>query len=301
MVQIQKILCPIDFFPTSEAALSYAAAVAKNYAAKLRILHVIPPVRTVFDLGGHTGSVVKAAHEDAQRRLGEMAKRVKTSGVSVSVEVRFGEIDHEILEAADELKANLVVAGTHGRRGFEQWLLGSVCERLLRRVRVPILTIGRVKRLARVPNIKRVMIGIDFSGGSNEVVSYGFSIAQEFQANVTLIHAADLSLTDVADRYKLSLLDGIRLELQKLIPPEAPNWCDIATQVEFGVPYRSILKFADRENSDVIVLGTHGKSMLERTLLGSNAERVIRGAPCPVLAVPPVPEKKAGQATKSRL
>ena len=151
-----------------------------------------------------------------------------------------------------------------------------------------------------MPNIKRVLIGIDFSAGSHEAVSYGFSIAQECQANVTLIHVADLAIGNFADRYKQPLLDGIRLEMEKLIPAEAPNWCDIATQVEFGLPYRSILKFADREKADVIVLGTHGKSLLDRTLLGSNAERIIRGAACPVLAIPPKPQKQAGKSMKRR-
>jgi nucleotide-binding universal stress UspA family protein len=144
------------------------------------------------------------------------------------------------------------------------------------------------------------LIGIDFSAGSQEVASYGFSIAQECQANVTLIHVADLAIGDVSDRYKQSLLDGIRLQMQTLIPTEAPNWCDITTHVEFGLPYRSILKLANREKPDVIVLGTHGKNLLDRTLLGSNAERIIRGASCPVLAVPPNPQKQGGKSKKSR-
>jgi nucleotide-binding universal stress UspA family protein len=149
LVRIRKIICPVDFFPPSEAALSYATSLAKEYDARLHILHVIPPVSSILDFTQDTGKLVKAAHNESQLRLAKMAKTVKGSGVNASVEIRFGEIDREILNAIDEYKANLIVAGTHGRRGFQHWLIGSVCERLLRKVPIPILTIGHTKRACR--------------------------------------------------------------------------------------------------------------------------------------------------------
>ncbi len=212
-----------------------------------------------------------------------MAKRVQDSGVPVSAEVRFGEIDHEILNAIGEYKAGLVVAGTHGRRGFEHWLMGSVCERLLRRVPVPILTIGRIKRPAGAGDIKRILVGIDFSEGSAEAAAWGLSIAQKSRIGVTLVHVTDYVTGDVPSRYRHSLLKGIRFELQDLVPAGATH---VTTRVEFGIPYQLLLTLAERERAGMIVIGTHGKSTLDRTLLGTTAERVIRGASCPVLAVP---------------
>src|SRR5262245_34155277 len=138
MIRIRRILCPVDFFPASEAALSYAALTAKKYAAKVHILHVVPPASSVLSFAEDTGQLVKSAHEESERRLARMAKSLKAGRVNTSTEVRFGEIDGEILQAIEETKADLIVAGTHGRHGFDHWLIGSVCERLLRRVRVPL-------------------------------------------------------------------------------------------------------------------------------------------------------------------
>ena len=76
-------------------------------------------------------------------------------------------------------------------------------------------------------------------------------------------------------------------ELERLVPAEARKWCTIETQVETGVPYLQILTIAEKNRADMVVMNIHGKGMLERALLGSTAERVIRGAPCPVLAIPP--------------
>ena len=291
MIRIRKILCPVDFFPASQAALSYAASLAKTYEARLHILHIIPPASSFVSFAHDTGKLVKSTHEESQQRLAKLANTVKASGVNASVEVRFGEIDREVLNAIDEYKANLVVAGTHGRRGFQRWFLGSVCERLLRSVSIPILTITHVKKIASPPNIKRILIGIDFSEGSTEAALYGFSIARQYEAEVTLLHVTDFIMGDIPNQYRHSLLEGIRLEMEKLIPKEGATACDAATRVEFGIPFQLILKLAQRGKADLIILGTHGKSMLDRTLLGSTTERVIRGAPCPVLAIPPSPAR----------
>jgi nucleotide-binding universal stress UspA family protein len=281
----------VDFYPPSKSALRYAVRLARDYEARLHIVHVVPPVRSFLRFAQNTGQIVKFQHDEAQLQLARMAKRVRTLGISTSVEVRFGEIDREILGAIDESKAGLLVARTHGRRGFQRWLLGSVCELLLRRVAVPFLTIGRVKRLTGVPDIKRILITTDFSEGSAEVVRFGFSIAQECQADVTLLHVTNLTESNVSPRDIRASSPRLLHKMNALIPAEAPKWCDIKTRVEPGIPYRVILRVAERGRMDMIVVGTHGKSLLDRTLLGSNAERVIRGAACPVLAVPPKRKK----------
>lgn len=297
MIRIRKILCPVDFHPPSEAAISYAIWLAQHNEAKLHIVHVIPPVMTVP--GRDTGEIVKSAHDESRMRLARMVNTAKGSGIAASAEVRFGEIDREILKAVDEQKANLVVAATHGRRGFQHWLMGSVCERLVRMVPVPILTVGDVRKAAGQPNIKRMLIAVDFSEGSADVVSHALSIAQECLANVMLLHVADFTTGDVAQGYQQSVMQGMRREMEKLVSDDARRWCDIATRVEFGIPYRVILRVAEQGNTDMIVLGTHGKSMLERTLLGSNAERIIRGARVPVLAIPPKLQKKVRETAAS--
>ena len=75
------------------------------------------------------------------------------------------------------------------------------------------------------------------------------------------------------------------------MPAEARNWCDIRTRVETGVPYRMILRAIEYEQPDLLVMNIHGKGMLDRALLGSTAERIVRAAFCPVMVVPPMKRK----------
>ena len=290
MVRIRKILCPHDFFPPSETALAYAVSLARTFYARIRIVHVVPPATSYFPQD--KGEVVKSAYEESQLRLASIATAVKAAGVHASAEVRLGEIDREILNAADEYKADLMVAATHGRRGFQHWLIGSTCERLLKRAHVPILTIGPVKRPRDASNFKRILIGIDFSDASEEVASWGFSIAKKFQSDVTLLHVADLAVGDIPKPYKSSLLEGIRLELEQFVPSDAEACSKVTRRVEFGMPFQHILKLAQSGKADLIVIGTHGKGMLDRALLGTSAERIIRGAPCATLSVPPKASRK---------
>src|SRR6185369_4829204 len=165
MVRIQRVLCPVDFFAASDAALLYATSVARNYDAGLHIVHVIPPVTSVFTSAAQTGETVKAADEESQTRLANMVRDAKKSGVTADSEVRFGEIDQEIVNSIDEQQADLIVAGTHGRRGFQHWLMGSVCERLLRRVSIPILTVANARAEADIDNVKHVLVATDLSDG----------------------------------------------------------------------------------------------------------------------------------------
>jgi nucleotide-binding universal stress UspA family protein len=281
------VVCPVDFFPASEAALSYAISLARNYDAGLHILHVIPPVSSVFGSEKHTAELVKKTHEDSQIRLAAMAQSVKGSGVEASFEVRFGEIDQEIVNGIDEQGADLIVAGTHGRRGVQHWLMGSVCERLLRRVSVPILTVANAKK-TDVGKIKRILVATDLSDTSSEVAAWASSIAEKYGSNITVLHVTDFVMGGVPHLYRDAVLQGINAEMKQLLPVPTQNLnIDIETRVEFGIPFRVVLAVAEQEKIDLIVLGTHGKSALERTLLGSTAERIVRGASCPILAIPP--------------
>jgi nucleotide-binding universal stress UspA family protein len=286
LADIQKILCPIDFFQPSEVAMSYAALVAKNWDATLHLVHVIPPVASVSGLAESTGERVKAQHEEAQLNLGTIAEGFDSQGIRTSIENRFGEIDRQILSAVDESKADLVVMATHGRRGFQHWLIGSVCERILRTVPVPVLVVRTDDKSVCQPKIEKVLVGVDFSIGSKAAVLYGFDIIRGFDAELTLLHVPDFVVGDVPDPYKRPVIEGIHLELQKLIPGDATSG-GVTTQVDFGIPYQVILRFAERNKADLIILGTQGRTMLDRTLLGSSTDRVVRGSGCSVLTIPP--------------
>jgi nucleotide-binding universal stress UspA family protein len=132
------------------------------------------------------------------------------------------------------------------------------------------------------------MVTTDFSEGTFDALAFAFSVAQENESKMTVLHVVNDVALDVSGKYRDSLIGGVRKQLEDMVPTEARNWCDIVTRVETGVPYRIIKRVLEDEKIDLLVMNIHGKGMLDRALLGSTAERVVRTAGCPVMLIPPL-------------
>jgi nucleotide-binding universal stress UspA family protein len=301
MIRIQKILCPVDFFPASKSAADYAIALAKNYNAKLTFLHVVEPVGVAgYEVPFNMTDFIEAQTKAATTELARLCKRAEGKGIRAESLVRTGNVDSEITDVINERKANFIVMGTHGRRGFERWFIGSVTERLLRRTNVPLLTIGSPKTRVAPPSIRRILVATDFSAGTTDAVATALSIAQECQAKITLMHVLDDISADVAGRYRDSLIESIREKLEGLIPDDVRNWCEVTTRVETGLPGRRIPSILKNERYDLLVMNIHGKGMLDRVMIGSTAERVVRSAAIPVLFIPPKAAAKRQKKTNRK-
>jgi len=292
MITVKKILCPVDFFPASDAAVNYATELAGNYEASVQLLHVITPVAVgTYEYAIDMTGIMESWEERATEEMTKLAARVKEAGVEVEFEVRVGDVYEEIKEAIEKLKPDIIVMGTHGRRGVQRWFMGSTTERLLRHSPVPLITISSTGQKPSSPSFKRILVTTDFSDGTADALAYAFSVAQENESQISLLHVVHDVAADVSGKYRQSLMEGVQKQLEELVPSEAANWCDIKTRVETGVPYRIILRILEDEKIDLLVMNIHGKGMLDRALLGSTAERVVRVAPCPVMAIPPMKRK----------
>ena len=291
MVRFQKILCPVDFFKPSKRALDYALKFAANYGARVHALHVVAPViPAAYGAPFSVQDLTADLEKEAKRLLGKLQEGAAKSGVTLTTEVRLGDIDLEIRRAVQAQKADLVVMGTHGRRGFERLVMGSVAERMIRHCPVPLITVGPGRKAgAAPPDIRRILVTTDFSEGTADAMNSALSIAQECQAKITLLHVVHDLAADISGKYREPLWRGIETELQKLVPEEALDWCDVETRIEAGLPYVFIPKFLQSGKFDLLVMNIHGKSMLDRALLGSTAERTVRAAAeiCPVMLIPP--------------
>jgi nucleotide-binding universal stress UspA family protein len=139
-MKIENILVPTDFSPCSEQALDYALELAEKLGANVQLLHVIGiPSYGVPELGvGITATMMDNLIADNQAALDELARTRKGIGQTL---VRAGDARDVILQTAEELKADLIVMGTHGRRGLSRALLGSVAEMIVRTSPVPVLTV----------------------------------------------------------------------------------------------------------------------------------------------------------------
>jgi len=289
MIHIKNILCPIDFFPASLKAYEYALKLAAHYKAGIFAVHIVSPiVPTAYDFPLNLSEYTGALQKNSRLEFAKLGKKAEKLHVPFHSEVVIGSIDVEIHKALKETKSDFVVMGTHGRRGFERWLLGSEADRMLRSCPVPLLTLsGEKGARSAPPAIRSILLTTDFSAGSSEALKYAFSFAKECGARLTLLHVVDEVMAESSVKSSLPTIDAVRLELEKLVPAEARSWCDVKTMVEVGVPYNTILAAQKARKADLLIMNVHGKGLIDRALLGSTAERVVRAAVCPVLLIPP--------------
>lgn len=298
MIRVRQILCPVDFSPFSRRALDHAAVLARWYEAQLTVLHVSPLVPTMFGLEPALSAATLAPFDRetlGRELLAFVGETVKATPAPQLV-VRSGPAAATILEYAAENNVDLVVLGTHGRTGFERFMLGSVTEKVVRKAPCPVLTVPR--RAADGPErplFARILCGVDFSEASGRAAEYALALAQEARGRLTLLHVVEW-LPDESfakypqfdlDHYRRSLLSDARMRLEELVPEEARNWCAPDARVACGKPYQELLRVAGDDAADLIVLGVHGRGPIDRMFFGSTTQQVVRQAECPVLTIRP--------------
>ncbi len=227
------------------------------------------------------------------------ALRPPYSEVEVTTEIREGEPWREILAVARELPADLVTLGTHGRSGFERFVLGSVTEKLLGYLPCPALTVCHEEgRTWDAPGlVKRILCATDFSEPAREAMVLALALAEKGGSEVTLLHVID-ALPDAEEHvyYAVPEIAPLRkaLEeqawprLQAAIPEVLLSSIKVEKRLATGRAHEKIIEIAAEQRADLIVLGTRGHGPLSRILFGSTSQRVVREATCPVVTVPPL-------------
>ena len=154
MVTLRKVLFPTDFSEPSEAGWTYALAFAKEFSAEVVLLHVVPdPPRLAeaYEMGFTPERFIQAATEEARRMMAEMIAKAADWRVQITPQVRQGVEFREIIQAAREAEADLIVMGTHGRTGLAHALIGSVAEKVVRKAPCPVLTVKHPKMTFEMP------------------------------------------------------------------------------------------------------------------------------------------------------
>ncbi len=143
MLSMRQILVPVDFTETSENALAYAVEVARKFEAPITVLHAYQIPVYGFPEGAYitTADVASQLSTAAQTRLDSMVASHKVSGVPMTSTLRDGVPWEEVNAVAQEIEADLIIIGTHGRRGLARALLGSVAENVIRTAKIPVLVI----------------------------------------------------------------------------------------------------------------------------------------------------------------
>lgn len=142
MSTFKHILVPTDFSPSSTSAIAVAIDLAGQLDAELTLLHawdlpVYPYMELMLNAAEITETVEKAAAECLEKRLKEVQARLPRAKSLL----KMGQPWQQIVDAIDESKADLLIMGTHGRRGFSHAIMGSVAEKLVRLSPIPVLTV----------------------------------------------------------------------------------------------------------------------------------------------------------------
>lgn len=296
MIEIQRILCPTDFSDFSRNALEYALALARWYESEISVVHVLPQFLMHPEYFPYLQQPVlpdSDLRESAQTELGRFVHTARDSGVTTEVRIEEGQTEDAILDLADQLPADLIVMGTHGRRGFERLVLGSVTEKVLRKAQCPVMTVSQIPR--RVPDrplFKYILCPVDFSTSSTRALEFALSLAEESDGELTLLHVVEslfepltgqegLSVSDYRDYLEK---DALR-RLKAAVPDKAREFCQPQEVVIGGRPHRQILKLASEKPYDLIVMGVQGRGAMDLALFGSTTQQVVREAKCPVLTI----------------
>jgi nucleotide-binding universal stress UspA family protein len=292
MSRIQKVLVAIDFTEGSRAALDFAGVLAQKLGAGLVALHVAPPFITyeplpAFPAAAPIGPERLRKVEDDLRAFVEPAG----SNPPAEVVVREGDPADEILAEASDSGANLLVLGTHGRRGFERWMLGSVTERVARRA--PCSVLG-VPAAAGAAAPQRVLCGLDLSDASASTLEQAAKVAEAVGAALAVLYVADgahwyepgpSSGIDI-EAERVAVTKFAREKLGELVALHVPQGVAVDVQVAFGRPPREIERVA-AEGADLVVLGPSSSHGVDRFFFGSTAQHVLRAGVGPVLLVRP--------------
>jgi nucleotide-binding universal stress UspA family protein len=291
-VKLERILCPLDFSEFSARAFDYAQSLARRYHAKLYLEHVVESVFSAYPAYINpevTEQVVLGLRSHAEEQLREFLNAQKPAEVQIESGVHEGQITDVILRLASERAVDLIVMGTHGRHGLDRWLLGSVTEKVLRKARCPVLAVRRPSHAFVSPRdpveavrLHRILFAADFSTYCEPALRYALSLAQEYKAELTLLHV----LEEIPLEKDLATVTAeVINQFDSLLPASQRNGCAVKTRVRVGKPYEEIIRTAEEASMDLVILGVRGRNALDLALFGSTTHRVIQQGPCPVLAV----------------
>jgi len=304
MIRLKNILVPVDFSRPSEHAFAYGLSLATRFHAHLTVAHVVPSL-AVFN---HASPLVevdldKLAMDSARQGLRDFVLSRNRGGamdpLRIHTVLKTGDVRTELLRIIDDEKIDLVALGTHGRRTFERFILGSTTEHLLRKVPVPILTVPLMDMDGNTGNgdfipIRRIVYATDLSANSEVGLRYAADVARTFGATLTLLHAMDpleagqwfVSVPGAIQFDIGAIRESAMDQLRKAMDSEHTEDTRAEAVVLEGTPHRTITQFVQETKADLLILNLQSKGILERAMLGATAERVIRSSHIPVLSIP---------------
>lgn len=298
MLNVRHMLYPTDFSPCAQEALGPALSLAEGHAAELHLLHALVLLGDDPHSPWHRfpdpEQVESELRKLGERKMQEALERERHRSVIVHrVQRRSVSPLKAIVEYSEEERIDLVVMGTHGRGALGRLLLGSVAREVVRLADCPVLTV-REHGPTRPPFApQRILVPVDFSEHSALALAHGRALADSFGGRLLVVHVVEEALYPDFYYPVLRAPRSLTTELRQEVHLRAEEWvreqggdpAEVDVHVTTGRAVRQIVNFAEARRSDLVVVASHGRTGLERMLLGSVAEGVVSRAGCPVLTV----------------
>lgn len=283
-LNLREVLVPTDLSPGAERAFEHARLLCKRFGARMTLYHAVEVPDPIYAhwAFAHGHQVWCQAAMAAESSLRCWAGRVDDGQVDVVVE-RSSSAHRALVQRMKATHPDLTVMGTHAREGWSHLLLGSVTEKVVQQAHCPVLCIRSTEHHDSLP-YKRILVPTDLSLASRLPFPLARRLVEAFEADVIGLH--------VVPSATLATLSGIPDSLPTVLPSEAQVWrffqqdfegLPVTAQVCSGTVWERIAHVARVEKADLIVMSTRGHDSLADRILGSNTERVVRHAPCPVL------------------
>lgn len=266
----QRILVPTDLSDFGKVALEWAALFRKRLGSRITLMFANEPYFPV-DVLEMAASYPLLAGPEIRDRLAEEVREYAqenfTDASAVETMIVDGAAAPAIIEAAKKINADLILMGTHGRRGVRRILLGSVTESVLHHTDRPLMSVPPPEVWPSEPRIKKVLCPVNFTPIARKALEKASAVAKAFEAELILVHVKELSgeqhfekwVEQTVDAYKSIVVEGNAAE--------------------------QVLRNAEEKDVDVIVIGAQHKRFRDATVIGTTTTRVVRFAHRPVLTV----------------
>ena len=282
-----QILFPADGSEPADTVFEYALQIASEHEATIHILNVADTSQD--SLVRIRGDVIDVLEQQGEEIVAEATQRATERGLSVVSEVLQGDPYKTIIGYSEQSDIDCIVVPTHGRRGLQRFLLGSVTERVINTAAVPVIAVNpdRDRPLAYPP--QRILVPTDGSRGADLAVMEGINAATATGASLHLLHVVEtgslgpdarsvLQEGELTDRAH-DVIDGAsrRAEEASLDP--------VTSVIEHGEPSKVIRDYIVENGIDLAVLGTHGQTDFSRYVMGGVSAKLVRTSPVPVMWV----------------
>lgn len=283
----KRVLVPVDGSELSEAVfpwITYFAATLQP-EPRFRIVRAFEPPSLVYllpDLSVPTTHILSDEHLSGAI-LGYLEQIKSRLRLQVDTKMLIGDPASEILEMSES--SDLVIMSSHGRGGIGKWLLGSVATKVARGVRVPLLVISaKVPKPAKNLSIKSILCADDGSAVSERAFEVAARLAKALGAKLHIY--CGVSQVELSDTLALRTnQEGIKRASRRLakLAESAPDGVEVTYEARETYGQTGISRYAEELGVDLICMGSHGKGGFERWMLGSETEKTLLGAKCPVL------------------